>query len=237
VADFGLVRDWETYLKLFENAGHRRAIGEGSVSYFWLPAAGAAIRARIPHARIVLILRDPADRLFSHYLASVWQYPSRSFRARFQAGLVPGDDWHPVLEVGRYARHLERFFEQFPADQISIHLYEDYAKHPLRVLQDLFAFLGVGSGPPIDLSHRSREPAVPRFPRLHAARRSLLGGTPLLARWIPEGIKRAIRAAYHRPRRDITMAPEDRRMVIEHYREEILGTEDLIGRDLSAWLR
>jgi hypothetical protein len=31
--------------------------------------------------------------------------------------------------------------------------------------------------------------------------------------------------------------PDDRRMVIDYYRDEIRRTEDLIGTDLSAWLR
>jgi len=33
------------------------------------------------------------------------------------------------------------------------------------------------------------------------------------------------------------MDPEDRQMVIDSYRDEVLRTADLIGRDLSAWLR
>jgi hypothetical protein len=33
------------------------------------------------------------------------------------------------------------------------------------------------------------------------------------------------------------MDPADRALVIDHYRDEILRTGDLIDRDLSAWLR
>ena len=33
------------------------------------------------------------------------------------------------------------------------------------------------------------------------------------------------------------MDPTDRRMVVDYYREEIRRTAELIGRDLSAWLR
>jgi hypothetical protein len=33
------------------------------------------------------------------------------------------------------------------------------------------------------------------------------------------------------------MDPADRRAIIDHYRDEILQTSELIGRDLSAWLR
>jgi hypothetical protein len=33
------------------------------------------------------------------------------------------------------------------------------------------------------------------------------------------------------------MNPDDRRMVIDYYRDELLRTQDLIGVDLSRWLR
>ena len=33
------------------------------------------------------------------------------------------------------------------------------------------------------------------------------------------------------------MHPDDRRMVSDYYRDEILGASEVIGRDLSAWLR
>jgi hypothetical protein len=236
-ADFGLVRDWDTYLRLFANAGTRPAIGEASVSYFWLPGAAAQIRERLPHTRIIVMLRDPADRLFSHYLSSAWHQPGASFRERFEAGLEPGDDWQPALDVGRYATHLQRFFAAFPPPQRSIHLYEEYASDPPRVLRSLFAFLAVNPDQRVDVSRRERAPAVPRYPRLHALRQQLLGGGPLLGRWMPEGLKRAIRRVYHRPRAEVRMSPDDRRMVVDYYREEILRTADLIGRDLSAWLR
>jgi hypothetical protein len=66
----GFVVEWETYCRLFRDARAERAIGEGTVSYLGSLAAPEAIRQRIPDARIVMILRDPAERLFSHYKAA-----------------------------------------------------------------------------------------------------------------------------------------------------------------------
>jgi hypothetical protein len=33
------------------------------------------------------------------------------------------------------------------------------------------------------------------------------------------------------------MNPADRRMVIDYHRDEIVRTAELLGRDLTAWLR
>ena len=61
------VTDEGAYLKLFEGAGERYA-GEASTSYFWQPATADRIQERCPDARVIISLRDPVERAYSHYL-------------------------------------------------------------------------------------------------------------------------------------------------------------------------
>src|SRR5579863_1241705 len=59
---FGAVGlEWDDYLKLFRNATDEKAIGEASVCYLWSRTAAKNIFARIPRAKIIMILRDPAE--------------------------------------------------------------------------------------------------------------------------------------------------------------------------------
>jgi hypothetical protein len=58
----GIVADWKDYLKLFRNAGAAIAVGEASVCYLWSATAAQNIFARVPNARIIMILRDPVER-------------------------------------------------------------------------------------------------------------------------------------------------------------------------------
>src|SRR5947208_3535630 len=64
----GITTDWDDYVRLFRGVTTEKAIGEGSVSYLWSKTAPAAIHSTIPGAKIVAILRDPAERAFSQYL-------------------------------------------------------------------------------------------------------------------------------------------------------------------------
>ena len=230
-----LVLEWDDYLTLFRNVREEIAIGEASASYLWQPSAAEAIRARVPGARLVFILRDPAERLFSHILGSSWSDPVQTFRARFLAALEPGGIGRNLVNIGRYATHLQRFLDRFPREQVSIHLYEDYQGDARTVLRNVFAFLGVDPDHPVDVSRRHGETTVPRFRLLHAARFRLFGPAPV-ARWMPERARRALKRLYRR-KPDAGLDSADRRMVIDYYRDEILRTADLIGRDLSAWLR
>lgn len=59
----GVISEWEQYLKLFKNVRQETAIGEASGNYLASSSAPSAIRDRIPHARIIMLLRDPVHRL------------------------------------------------------------------------------------------------------------------------------------------------------------------------------
>lgn len=230
-----LVLEWDDYLALFRNVRDEIAIGEASVSYLWQPSAARAIHALLPGARLIFVLRDPSERLFTHLLGSAWRRPRETFRTRFLEALEPGGLDMNIVNIGRYATHLQRFFDVFPKDRISIHLYEDYQADAPAVLRSVYGFLGVDPDYPVDVSRRHGETLVPRFRLLHAARTRLLGAAPL-ARWLPERARRTLKGLYRRAP-NVVMEPVDRRMVIDYYRDEIVRTADRIGRDLSAWLR
>lgn len=63
----GYVANWDDYLALFDRAANQTAVGEASVCYLWSPTAARNIAARLPGARIVALLRHPAERAWSQY--------------------------------------------------------------------------------------------------------------------------------------------------------------------------
>ncbi|HEX5047974.1 MAG TPA: sulfotransferase [Gammaproteobacteria bacterium] len=234
--EHGFALQWRSYEALFRGVRGERAVGEGSVTYLWAPGAPSAIRARFPEARFVLILRDPAGRFFSQYRATRWASPLRTFGECIALGLERRDGWGDVLDVGRYATQLERFFACFPRDRFSIHLYEDLCADPRAVCRTILAFLGVDLDHPLDVSRRINEPLLPRLPRVLAAAR-LVSGRCALSTWVPrqwhEPLRRLLRAERSRG----VMSGAERGTLVEHYRDEIGRTAELIGRDLSSWLR
>lgn len=231
----GFVLEWDDYVRLFRDVRDETAIGESSTGYLWLPSAARAIRSKVPDARVAFVLRDPADRAFTIYSGDLWENPGLTFRGWFQANRDT-----PRLRAGmgaaRYGTHLQRFFDTFRREQLRVYLYEDFQKDARAVLRDLFAFLGVEPNHPIDMSRRHHETVVPRFPALHALRRWVFGGASP-TRWLPPAARRAFRFLYRDRGAGRTLDPADREMVIDHYRSEIRLAADLIGRDLSAWLR
>ena len=234
--EHGFTLEWRHYEALFRGVRGQRAIGEGSVTYWWAPGAPRAIYDKFPDARFVVVLRNPADRFFSQYRATRWTSPLRTFADCIAMGLERREGWGSVLDVGLYAANLERFFAHFAREQLSIHLYEDFCAQPRAVCRDVFTFLGVDPDQPIDVSRRVNEPDLPRSRLLHAALRSVAGSRGP-SRWIPRRWREPLRRVFRaRPSRGV-MSVADRRVLLEHYRDEIRKTAELTGRDLSSWLR
>jgi hypothetical protein len=232
----GIVLEWDDYLKLFRHVRRETAIGEASVSYLSSMAAARAIRARIPEARILMMFRDPAQRLFSHYTAarSVGA-TDRSFvqwvrqEQTAEAGRRP--PFGPVW-TGRYADHLQRYLDVFPAAQVRTYLYDDYLQAPTRTLADILGFLGVDPGYPIDVTRRYNVTLEPRWPTLHRLTTPIRQTIRAIA---PRSVTERVRGSLRAPVRQALTADE-RRQAIDLYGGDIRRLATLIRRDLSAWL-
>jgi hypothetical protein len=236
----GPVVDWESYLGLFRNARDCQPAGEASASYLWSASAAGNIAARIPRAKIVMVLRDPAERAYSQYLRVVSDGLVRhSFREQVQLSLKgeggPFDVLNPLLEYGLYSAQVGRYLGAFPADNIKIYLYEDYRRDPADTVADLFQFLGV------DASFRpnmSRQMMVPHVPRFVTAAYFLkrYGLWERAKQWRPRILDRGLRAAAFQKRKNLSMSPEDRTVLREYYRDDIVRLSKMLQRNLDAWL-
>lgn len=230
------VMEWDDYVRLFRDVRDEPVVGEASTGYLWLPSAAPAIRAKLPESRFAFMLRDPADRLFTLYVLTLWREPGITFRDWFRKCLDTPTLYPSIVGAARYATHLGRFYELFPRERIRVCLYDDYRAAPGNVLRGLFTFLEVDPEFAVDLTRRQNETTVPRSRSLHAVRRRLFGDAPA-PRWLPLSLRRALTRLYRGNRAATTMDPADRSMVIDYYRDEIVRTSALIERDLSAWLR
>jgi sulfotransferase family protein len=232
----GIVIEWQDYLSLFRDAGDAVALGEASGNYLPSHAAPAAIRSRVPDARIVVMLRHPVDRLFSQYASAVGAGDATgSFgawadeQARLEAGRQPrfGAVW-----TGMYGEHLGRWYKAFPESQVRLFFYEDYCERPEAVFAELFAFLGVTGTHKVDMTRRHNVTTVPRWPRLMRGMEPI---KPIVRRLMPgPAVSRLRRLTRGRPPFQPTV--DERRTVLAMYREDLKTLQTMTRRDLSHWL-
>jgi hypothetical protein len=236
------VLDWESYIGLFQAAHARqKVVGEASVIYLWSPTAAANIAARIPGARILMVLRDPVDRLFSQYLDNLTSGQVRvSFRDYIEAALRHRSGllgiYRPSLEFGEYCEQVKRYLRLFPRERIHIVLYDDFRQSPAECLSGIFRFLDVDPRVTVDTSVHHHRPRVPRFGRAgYLLKRSGLWQAG--RRLLPAAVARKLRPLALRPRGAMAVDANDRGYLLAHYRPDIQELSELLDRDLSAWLR
>lgn len=158
----GMISEWDDYLKLFQNAQGEKALGEASVCYLWSRTAAANIRAKIPAAKIIMVLRDPSEIAFSLYVQSVAGGHIRgSFRETIAACRRNTSEkfsvYYPFLELGMLYEQVKRFVETFPRESVLILFYEEYRERQGEVFRRIFQFLGVNEAFAPDTSRRHHD--------------------------------------------------------------------------------
>jgi hypothetical protein len=224
------IRSRATYEKLFARAKGERARGEATVRYLNAITGIDRIHADLPDVRLIVTLRQPADRAHSSYLNVV--ATGRETRNAEEA-LQPGN--YP-FESSRYYPRLRRYYSRFPREQIKVILFDDLIAHPQNVLRELFRFLDVDDGFIADTSIRHNAGVAPRSMLLNRLLNSGLRAVrPFAPQWL---LWKGLGTQLRRPvlRKPERMSPLLRRRLTEQYREDILATGELIGRDLWHWL-
>ena len=189
-------------------AGRRTLCGEATPAYLALPEVPARVRALLPDARLVALLRDPTRRAISHYHHRVRNHgESRPIAEVLDAELLRAaqsgeSSLSPLgyLARGHYARQLERWLALFPRAQILVLPAEPFYADPAPTVRRVADFVGLASfdprrnagafrvrhagryaRPPADLVARLDDHFAPHNERLLA----LLGSDFEASSWAP----------------------------------------------------
>lgn len=114
-------------------------VGEASPSYAMhplVPGVPARMAAAVPDARLVYCLRDPVERMRSHYRHEVLRS-----RERRPAPEALGDRSYLVPSL--YGSQLAAYLDHFPGGQVAVVSSTDLLDGPGTALDELFAFLGL----------------------------------------------------------------------------------------------
>lgn len=168
-------QDW--YLRQFQSVSPSDLVGELTPYYLFHPFAPERIKVAAPDVRLVVLLRDPVQRLLSHYLHSkrfgfeplpllMALDAERERLAGAELILSRPGGRHfahqeqSYLARSRYQIQLERYYRLFPAEQILLLRSEDLFERSAETLKRLAVFL--------DLT--PSRPDVFRLPKLGSTR-------------------------------------------------------------------
>ncbi|MGB3780141.1 MAG: sulfotransferase [Tunicatimonas sp.] len=242
------IRNLDDYLQLFAGARVDQLKGEVSNTYMTMGNSAASIKQHIPNAKIIALLRNPTDRLYSRYL-----HLARDNRLE-EVGLIKEGikDKHSVwwkrndlIKEGFYYKNLKPYFDLFAPEQIKIILYEEFNNAEVDSLSDIFSFLAVNEcfKPKTDAKlNQSGFVKSKTYHNLFGERSVLFSfartNLPLLYKKLSSSqklnamISKLRKRNLHRP----VLGADARNSISSIYKNDIILLQKLINRDLSRWL-
>jgi hypothetical protein len=213
--------------------------GESSPNYTNYPTnAGVAARMHsvVPGARLVYILRDPVERIVSHY---VHKYADGGEDRDFAAALENLED-NAYVQRSLYHMQLEQFLNYYGAASILILTSEELAARRAATMSRVFGFLGV------DASFSSRRFESVRHQSAKKRRKGARGerlaaalvGRGPLSRLRPDlrwHFERAIHYPFSRPFARPLLDENTRRRLTERLMPDVEKLRAFAGRDFAEW--
>ncbi|WP_432479614.1 sulfotransferase domain-containing protein [Nocardioides sp. GXQ0305] len=205
--------DW--YESQFTPKRHHTQVGEATPAYMYDAAARERLTKTLPDARIVIILRNPVDRAYSHYWhkrrlgdeplptfeEAIAAEPERRARDAVRARIG-----FAYVDRGHYIDQIEDLVARHDRELVHVLLLDDLVGDRVATMRSLLEFLDVDPGPAETLEVRKRNPY----------RVTTDEGTTESVEYTP-------------------MSPETRARLTDVYAGSNARLAEFLGRDLSAW--
>lgn len=226
-------RGEEWYRGFFaERPGNAYAIGEKSADYLAHPLAARRIAGQLPDARLVLQLRNPVERAYSDYKML---YRRGTVKGPPEDYLTSPDNPFPrFLEDGLYARHIARWFDLFPREQMLVYLYEDVSAQPRRIVEEVSRHIGVDpfhETGPSDMRENSSRSAILPLPLRRALAPLKDSVRPLRGHPVFESMRSLLAREVAYP----PLSPALRERLCDFYARDVETLEAMFGLDLARW--
>lgn len=234
----GFVQDPVQFAQLFAGAGPgHKVVGECSTSYLWSTEAARNVARAHPGAHILVVLRNPVDRLHSHWLmARKYGFTSQSLREA-----VERDRHHPnpgwgrselFIEAGLYARPLQRWLDVFPRERMRVLFTEDLARE--ETWTGLAAWLGIGTPIPGSSRDKANEAGLARWEGVNRML-TVTGAKRRMADLLPDRWKERVRRRWYSSEGMPKLSEEDRKALYGHFAHDVQELERMLSVDLSHW--
>jgi len=154
------------YASLFPSVPEGSITGEATPRYLAHPKGAGRVARDLPDVKLIVLLRDPVDRAYSHYHL----LRRRGLRQSFEEVIDKEEAWLAentlegvaptnLLITGMYVEHLKRWHTYFPVEQILVLHSADFFRRMRKTLKVAHEFLGL---PPHQTTLRTRQ-SVPHY--------------------------------------------------------------------------
>jgi hypothetical protein len=230
------------YQDLFPEIPGAKAFGEASTIYMVSEDSPALIFETVPVVKLIFILRDPVERLYSQF-----------FSQQKQQGLQLPEfedmirECHPMIQrliyASSYQIHLTRYLGLFPLNQIKVIIFDDLKSDPKTVVHGIYEYIGVDPGfVPSNIGMIYNAPRQLNIIWLQhwiwkiGLRIMRMGLNPQVLSYLQK-LRTFVFRVNSKKLQRIPMSRETRELLLLEFRETITFMEKFLERPLPQWRR
>ena len=226
------IDDSNDYHKLF-SIEKRQVRGEASVSYLFYENVPKRIYDYNSEAKIIIMLREPIERAFSHYLMDC----RLGFCSVKLEDIIATPQSYPqyfqqYLELGNYYSQIKRYQDTFGKEQLLVIFYEDFKTNTKKVMNRVFSFLEIEQQE-IDFSVKNSflspsNTLISKLYKFNIVRK-------VVKTILPERLLSLIRSKYFSAKSKPMLSKAIEKQLKVFYKSDVFQLEKLLNIDLARW--
>jgi len=227
----------EKYHNLFPTLQEKK-YGEASVSYLFYEDVPKKIKEYNSNGKIIIMLRNPVERAFSHYLMDyrlgLIIPPLEEFFERELNNKKSKLFYQQYIELGLYFEQVKRYLDTFGSENTHIIFYQDFKNDIEEVIRKAYYFLGVDNSfkPRVEKKHNTFSRPKNNLIRIVY---SFVGLRKFLKWLIPKNLVKRIKNTLFKKDEKPELNIELRNKMNKLFVEDIKLLEELLSKDLSRW--
>jgi hypothetical protein len=222
------INSLEKYLSFYKNVDTVKYLIDGSVSYFTSENALKELKSFNPESKIIIILRNPIQRAFSHYqMDKRMGYANKNFNDYLQDS--KDRHYHEYVENSLYFKNIEIARKYFSDENIIILKLEEISSELEKL--STFLQLDLNAISNDELKEKVNENKAPKnfLGRIMQKNRKLVS---ILKIFIPKNISDKIKSPFYGEAKKEFITEEDYLLIYGILKEDIEKLSLYLGIDL-----
>lgn len=224
------------YERIFTPKNKQQIIGEASVSYLFYPNVANRIFDYNPRSKIIIILRDPVERAFSHYSMDLrLGHVKLSLDELFDLGLNNKDNlfFQQYILLGQYYEQVNRYIKVFGRENICVKFYDELKLDASSFYSDILKFLQQENDHNIDFNQPFNKSKLPSNKFI-----KWLYSWPIIRKisliFLPLSVIEFINIKFFKENNNI-ITNDLKSKLHSFFLEDIEKLEKLLSKDLNSW--
>jgi len=214
--------------------------GEGSVSYLFYDNVAEDIKEYNPNAKIIIMLRNPIERAFSHYLMD---YRLGLISDSFENIIAKKSKhknahlfYQQYIEVSKYTKQIQRYLNFFEKENILFIDYEDFKTNVSKTVDQVYNFLNISTEFTADINTKYNTFTMPKNKGIRFIY-SFVFLRKILTFLFPIYLVKSIRVLLFKADKKPELLKETRIQLKIIFNDDIKKLEEVLCKDYSKWIK